>query len=98
MPSYTGLILALSMAAACSHPTLQGSTYTSPDAQTYLVIDEQDRQVCNTIYVDGRRWPYRLHEAGSISPGVHQISCGTGEKVEIRIRPGTTFHFRNWTP
>jgi hypothetical protein len=48
------------------------------------------------ILVDGKEWPYRIGEKGTISPGVHSIECGG--RIEFEIEEGRTFHFNYWGP
>jgi|SRR6186713_713757 len=84
------------MACACSQGDLRGSAVPSQDGGTYLVVDDNNGGLCGAIRVDGQDWKASLHSAGRVSPGVHEIACGT--RIEFEVREGTTFHFNYWGP
>jgi hypothetical protein len=84
------------IALACSRSELRGKSVASPDGKTYLVVDDDNGGRCGPIKVDGQVWTTALHSAGSITPGLHEISCGSS--VEFEIRDGATFHFNYWGP
>ncbi len=75
---------------------LRGKWATSPDGKTYLVVDDENGGKCGPIKVDGRLWTAPLHAPSAITPGVHEISCGSS--AEFEIREGTTFRFNYWGP
>ena len=75
---------------------LRGKWLASPDGRTYLVVDDDNGGKCGPIKVDGHVWTAALYSPGGITPGVHEISCGSSAAVEIR--EGTTFHFNYWGP
>jgi hypothetical protein len=79
----------------CGNRDLRGRAVPSPDGKTYLVVDDNGG-ACGSILVDGKRWPYPIHVAGPIAPGLHVIKCG-GE-IGFEIKKGTTFHFDYWGP
>jgi hypothetical protein len=66
----------------------------SSDGKTYLVIDGDNGGACGSILVDGKQWPFPVHGAGAIEPGLHTLECGN--KIKVKIKEGTTFHFDDW--
>jgi len=93
----TVLLTAASIiSGACSGGDLRGKAVASPDGKTYLVVDDDNGGRCGPIKVDGQVWNVPLHALGSITPGMHEISCGSS--AEFEIRDGTTFHFNYWGP
>ena len=92
-------LLLLILISACAERDLRGKWVRSEDGGTYLVVDEQDGPVCNTIHIDRERWPHQLHEPGRVSPGNHHISCGPDAAyLAFEARPGMTYHFNYWGP
>ena len=91
------IVAVLVFTVSCSDGELRGNSVTSPDGKTYLVVDEVWGS-CDTIWVDGQKWPAVTHAPHPISPGPHVISCGKGGEIEFEIRAGTTFHFDYWGP
>jgi hypothetical protein len=89
--------MALPALVACAQPDLHGPSTDSGDAQTYLVFEDLNTGVCKPPFVDGKPWGPPVHERGYMSPGVHVVQCGEA-RYKIRIRPGKTFHFKNWEP
>ena len=96
IPRQLWALTAAIMVWACSDGDLRGRAVPSPDGGTYLVVDDNNGGRCGPIRVDGRDWKAALHSPGRISPGAHEIACGTTMKFEIR--EGTTFHFNYWGP
>jgi hypothetical protein len=84
------------MVSACSGGDLRGDAVPSPDGGTYLVLDDDNGGHCGPMRVDGRDWTNPLRSPARISPGVHEIACGT--TIKFTIREGTTFHFKYWGP
>jgi hypothetical protein len=92
-------LIAQAVLSGCAERNVRGEWVRSQDGGTYLVVDEQDGPACNTIYIDKQRWPHKLHEAGKISPGTHQISCAPDAAyLAFEARPGMTYHFNYWGP
>ena len=91
------LVIALVVGVGCGDRDLRGKYVRSTDGETYLMVDEQDGPVCNTLYLDGHRWPHALHVAGKVAPGTHQIGCdSTGATLAFEAKVGTTYHFNYW--
>jgi hypothetical protein len=90
---FAGLAIVL---VGCQVGNLRGREIPSSDGQTYLVIEDNNGGQCGPILVDGKKWPYPLHVAGPISPGLHKVECGT--QVEIEVQSGSSFHFDYWGP
>jgi hypothetical protein len=84
---------------ACGHRDLRGQALPSLDGKTYLVIDDDNGGGCLPIKIDGKDWPYKIHEIGPIEPGVHYISCGEDDSgIGFEISKSTIFHFDYWGP
>jgi hypothetical protein len=84
---------------SCTKHNLRGNTTPSPDGKTYLVIDDDNGGGCGPIKIDGKEWPYKIHEIGPIEPGLHNISCGEGDRgIGFEIPKSTIFHFYYWGP
>lgn len=92
----TVAFLIAALAGGCSYGVLRGKSVRSPDGRTYLVVDDDNGGGRGPILVDGRKWPYPIHSAGLIEPGLHKIDCGGA--LTFEIKPGTTFHFNYWGP
>ena len=82
--------------SGCFSKELRGNIKRSKDKLTYLVFDYRGENQCEEIIVDGKIWPYKIGEKGSISSGEHTITCGGA--LTIIIKEGTTFHFNYWGP
>src|SRR5437773_11602153 len=96
-PDFTLLVAATSvLVVACGGGQLRGKSVASPDGKTYLVVDDDNGGRCGPIKVDGQVWTTPLHSRASITPGVHEISCGSSAGFEVRER--TTLHFNYWGP
>jgi hypothetical protein len=68
----------------------------SEDGKTYLIVADDNDEVCAAIRVDGMPWLHPIGQANLINPGAHSITCG-GE-IEFHIPGGTVYTFDNWTP
>ena len=90
------LLFVVASAVGCHDRELRGYSEPSRDAQTYLVVDDDNGGGCGPIRVDGEPWPHPVRSPGLIAPGDHVIECG-GE-IGFSIKPGTTFHFDYWGP
>ena len=90
------LLAAVVFLAACDDGYLRGSVTKSSDGKTYLAVVDDNGGKCGPIIVDGKRWPYKIGEAGSIAPGHHKIECGGW--VEFDIPQGVVFHYDYWGP
>jgi hypothetical protein len=86
-----------SLLVACAQPDERGPSTNSDDAQTYLQFEDLNTSTCKPPLVDGRPWPYAVHVPGFIDPGTHIVECGA-LRFKFRVRPGKTFHFKNWEP
>lgn len=75
---------------------VHGTAKPSRDGKTYLVVMDDNGGGCGPILVDGKKWKYRINEAGPIAPGVHTIKCG-GD-IQFEVTAGTTYHFDYWGP
>jgi len=80
----------------CDDGHLRGAVNPSADGKTYLVIVADNGGQCGPIFVNGKKWEYKINEAGSISPGVHTIKCGT--EIQFEIPQGVVFSFDYWGP
>ena len=83
-------------ATACNDGYLRGSVTKSIDGKTYLAVVDDNGGKCGPIYVDNKSWPYKIGEAGPISPGRHRIACGAW--IDFDIPQGVVFHFDYWGP
>ena len=94
------LIIAPMLLAACDDGDLRGRTESSPDGQTYFVIDDGNGDWCAArLMVDGAPWPHKLHAAGPINPGSHRVTCAdTLNGFPFEVKAGTTYHFDYWGP
>ena len=92
----SALLVAVISVAGCRDRDLRGYSEASHDAQSYLVVDDDNGGGCGTILVDKAPWPHPIHTPGPIAPGDHVIECG-GE-IAFSIKPGTIFHFEYWGP
>ena len=81
---------------SCSDGDIRGHAVSSPNGKTYLVVDDDNGGKCGPITVDGHVWRARLHAPAWISPGLHQIACGSSAAFEVKA--GTTYHFSYWGP
>jgi hypothetical protein len=84
---------ALLVFSGCTDRELRGTVVPSGDGRTWLVVDADNGARCGSIRLDGQIWPHRIHEAGPIQPGVHEIACGDGAPLEFEVPPRATFHF-----
>lgn len=84
------------VALACVSRSTRGWWEHSSDGKTWLVIEDDNRTACRQIEIDGKPWPYAVHQRGSIEPGVHTMRCGV--EIKFEIRAGTVFHFDYWGP
>jgi hypothetical protein len=89
-------ILAVFLVAACDDGYLRGFIEKSSDEKTYLAVVDDNGGQCGPILVDGKMWPYKIGEAGLISPGRHKIECGGW--INFEIPPGVIFSFDYWGP
>ncbi len=87
------VIVALS---ACNDGHLRGAVSPSNDGNTYLAVVDDNGGRCGPIMVDDKVWPYKIGEAGVISPGRHKIECGSS--MEFTIPAGVVFEFNYWGP
>lgn len=81
---------------SCSSDYLRGYVEPSKDGKTYLVVADNNGGYCGPLKVDGKKWIYKINQAGEISPGVHTIECGG--KIEFEIPEKVTFYFNYWGP
>lgn len=93
---YIFIVIAALSVVACSDGYLRGSVEKSNDGKTYLSVVDDNGGKCGPIIIDGKIWPYKIGEAGAISPGHHKIECGGW--VEFEIPSGVIFHFDYWGP
>ena len=80
----------------CADRNVRGRSTKAADGLTYLSIEDDNGGKCGPIIVDGKPWPHPLKVAGPISPGTHQLKCGSD--IAISIEAGTIFHFDYWGP
>ena len=73
---------------------LRGSVTFSEDGETYLSVEDDNGGRCDSIFVDGKFWRYKVNEVGPIAPGIHTIECGT--EIDFSIPKGVIFHFDYW--
>ena len=90
------VVVPLMFLLGCTGRDLRGTSNTSPDGGTYLIIADDNGGKCGPLLVDGVPWPMPLDSAGAITPGVHSLACGT--ELEIRVDSGQTFRFDYWGP
>lgn len=60
------------MLSGCDDGYLRGSVTPSHDGNTYLAVVDNNGGKCGTIFVDGKRWEYKINENGIITPGLIQ--------------------------
>jgi hypothetical protein len=84
------------LCVACGKQDLRGSSTSSADGKTYLIVADDNGGQCGPIKVDGKIWPYSIGKAGVIAPGRHTIACGS--EIAINIRPGIVYKFDYWGP
>lgn len=78
---------------------LRGTATISKDGKTYLSVDDDCGSPSTPIFLDGERWPHALHVAGPVSPGQHDLACGSpGSGIRFEVKPSTTFRFNYWGP
>ena len=95
--SVLGLIaLLFALISGCDDGYLRGSVSQSNDGRTYLSVVDDNGGKCGPIFVDGKKWEYKIDQPGPISPGVHTIECGT--KIQFNIPKGVVFRFDYWGP
>lgn len=75
---------------------LRGKYKSSPDGETYLIIEDDNGGLCGPLFVDNKKWPHSLNNKGKVEPGDHTIECGTW--MGITIQEGTTYYFNYWGP
>src|SRR5438552_7224132 len=96
--SVVAVVTVILLFASCSRTELRGKSTQSKDGKTYLVVDDDSGGRCGPVKIDGKIWPFALHQAGAITPGIHTISCGEGHGIDFEVHVGTTFHFDYWGP
>jgi hypothetical protein len=89
-------IVAVFSVTACDDGYLRGSVEKSSDGETYLEVVDDNGGQCGPILVDDKVWPYKIGQAGPISPGLHKIECGGWINFEIPL--GVIFRFDYWGP
>ncbi|MFK7999654.1 MAG: hypothetical protein AB8H86_08655 [Polyangiales bacterium] len=76
----------------------------SRDGQTYLAIEDDNGGHCGDLIVDGAVWRQPVGIAARISPGVHEIDCGTladyrsANAIQFDVPAGVVFYFDYWGP
>jgi hypothetical protein len=77
------------LVGGCKKHPLRGTETASVDGKTYLVIDDD----CGSpVFVDGKRWPQGIHVAGMLSPGLHELACGSairGDGLWLEVKPAS---------
>jgi len=96
MNYYYSFIIIILLFSGCSKGELRGNSRISLDKKTYLIIADDNGGECGDIFVDGKKWNYKLQQKRFILSGVHTIECGT--EIEFIIKEGTTFTFDYWGP
>ena len=97
--SHAWLVLGVLVIGACRDQDIRGRAERSPDEQTYLVVDDDNGGHCGPLVVDGRAWPHKIHDPGSIEAGLHRIACGdTAGYLAFEVGAGSTYHFDYWGP
>lgn len=90
------IILCPIVFSGCSAHVSRGSVAASSDGYTYLAVVDDNGGHCGPLTVDGSIWPYKIGEAGKISPGHHVIQCGGS--IGFDIPEGVVFRFNYWGP
>lgn len=89
------ILLSVSL-LSCASGNLRGKISDSKDNKTYLIVADDNGGQCGGIFVDGKKWNYKIGEKGELEPGTHTIKCGT--QIEFEIKAGQTFKFDYWGP
>ena len=98
MKRFAALLLTFLLASACGERELRGTSTPSKDGRTYLVVVDDNGGKCGPLFVDGQEWKFAINEPGEITPGVHEIRCGSSGDTQFEVKAGTTFHFDYWGP
>lgn len=98
----SGLLL---LAAGCEGDGhLRGHVTASRDGHTYLAIEDDNGGHCGDLIIDGAVWQRSPGVAAPISPGLHDIDCGSlanyrpENAIRFEIPAGVVFHFDYWGP
>ncbi len=89
-------LLTFFVLAGCDDGHLRGSVSPSQDGGTYLSVVDDNGGACGQLLLDGKLWPYKLGELGTVSVGRHRIECGGW--VEFDVPRGVVYKFDYWGP